>query len=123
MQASQVLWPWRLPLYRAVLAGEVALSSPGPDDMLPEADNLDRPLVVLLSEHNRDAVGPSGWPHAAGFVAWSRCGGCLIHAEAPSPKRYDYAVQQALKHGRFLIIETSADYAREWNGWYVELTR
>ena len=123
MEVSGALWPWRLPLYRGVLAGEIALTAPNPEDALPDTDELDRPLVVYLSEHNRVATGPSGWPHAAELIDWSRPGGCLIHAEAPAAKHYDYAVQQAVEHGRFLIVETDAAHARDWNGFIVEQTR
>ena len=114
--------PHRTPLYRAVLTGELATIPLAPDEYLPDLRRVPLPVMAIISEDNRIATGPAGWPHAAAVIAWAS-GNVLIHGELPPDNVYEEALVRVQETGRFLIIETDRDWVEAWEAFICSAQR
>jgi len=71
-----------------------------------------RPELVLVADDDGCPTGPSGWGQAARLLAWARY--VLIHASSGRGDAYHAAMSIAVLTGRFVLIETSTDFAEAW---------
>jgi hypothetical protein len=106
--------PWRLPLYRAALAGELVICTPAHDQILPDLAKIPLPVIVLISERKRIPVGPTGWPEAAQILAQAGGDAQVTAGGKESGQDYTLAVERVQNTGLFVIIETTDDYLDAW---------
>ena len=110
-QSGQAHLPgaWLVRAARCAGISLINLSDCG-DDLRPE--NLDYdPAFVLVSAVSQP---PEMWPQHKLFLPWARCG--VVYSEADVyPRFYEGCVDEAKKHGRFVMVEGVAEYAHEWS--------
>jgi len=112
--------PHPVPLFRALLANEIALAilPPGARVRLAILDptRFHKPLVVLLGgDGGADGLtdcGPEGWRHSRRLLRWSRW--TLIHATGGEVWHYQAAVEAARKFRRVLIAECGTATLPPW---------
>lgn len=109
-----------VPLFRAVLAGEIALAALAPGERIPlsalDPTRLRRPLVVLLGgdggADGRTSVGPEAWSQARRLLLWSRW--TMIHAAGGEAWHYAHAAESARYVRRVLIAECGSATLPAW---------
>ena len=112
--------PHPVPLFRALLADELALALLAPGDRLPLAildpTHFHKPLVILLGgDGGADGMtdcGPEGWRQSRRLLLWSRW--TLIHATGGEAWHYQAAVEAVRKFRRVLIAECGTASLRTW---------
>lgn len=119
MEAARQTHP--VPLFRALLADEIALAVLAPGERLPLAlldpTRFHKPLVILLGGDGAAPdgsldIGPDGWRQSRRLLGWSRW--TLIHATGGEPWHYQMAVDAARRFRRVLIVECGTDTLPAW---------
>lgn len=106
---------FRIPLFRAVPRGEIALTVLG-TGQAPPLSRLDRTgfpgLVVLTDDDDTTRLGPDGWRYAARILRWAR--GVMLHGTGGQPEHYQMAVEGAQRCGRLVLVETCSTQIDAW---------
>jgi hypothetical protein len=107
---------WHTPLIRAALRGEIAFTILSPGSRLPlrllDPMRHPGPLVVVLGGDGIEAGGPGHFEQAARLIRWARF--ILLHGSGGDPTHYEIAVEAARHVRRVVIVETTADYLKDW---------
>ena len=83
---------------------------------LPCLDAVERPSVLptllIIGDGGNDATGPAGWACTAAGIDWQES---AFPAGGEGPAAFYQAVlEETVKFGRFLLIETSASHVAAW---------
>lgn len=115
--AVSQLAPHRLPIYRAVADGRIALVEPSRRTSVPSRMLIasNRPTILLIGDDDDAPTGPTGWCCARRAKKWGRS--ALIHAAAGEPAHYRAAVLGAEFHDRFVLVETDTAHRDAWASW------
>jgi hypothetical protein len=105
---------FRNPIYRALLAGEVAtLVELMPGARIPrEVLWRDAPTIIVAGDDAGRSHGPGDFPDADRLVKWARR--VMIHAMGGEADQYQLAADAARKNGRVLLIETRTAQEVAW---------
>jgi hypothetical protein len=105
---------FRLPAWRAALAGDIHLVDVGPHGRVdrrflrPGAP----PTLIILGDDGAWTPGPAGFPQARRLAAWTD--GVLLHASGGEARHYELAVEMTRINRRCLMIETADARAGDW---------
>lgn len=106
---------YRVPLFRAVMHDQLAISHIWPDQAAPVSrlDRTGRPALLLISDDDDiTRRGPDGWVGAVRALRWANA--VIVHAAAGLAHHYDIAVEGTLAHRRMVVVETSSALAQSW---------
>jgi hypothetical protein len=106
--------PWHVPIFRALLADEVAVVIPMPGQKLPTArlKAIGKPAIVMLCDDGPLFLGPDGW-HCAPFAFdWAKA--ILINGTGGEERYYASAVDMARQVGRVTICDCSSQHFDAW---------
>lgn len=109
-----------VPLFRALLADEIALAVLAPGEHLHlsilDPRRFHKPLVILLGgdggADGRTNCGPEGWRQSRRLLLWSRW--TMIHATGGEEWHYQTAVEAARRFRRVLIAEAGTATLPAW---------
>ena len=106
--------PWHVPLFRAVLAGEIALVIPMPGQALPMAKmkTIGKPVIIILCDDGPLWLGPDGWACASYACDWARA--IMVNGTGGQVHYYASAVDKAREFGRVLIVDCASDDFDAW---------
>jgi hypothetical protein len=109
---------WHVPLYRAVMAREIALFMLPIGGRVPlrVLDETKRrlPLVIVLAGDNGEPSGPDAYPQSVWLLRWARF--ILLHGAGGEAQHYAFAVEAVRHYGRLLLIETQSGAVEAWAG-------
>lgn len=111
------LAPHRLPLYRAVCDGLIALVEPQRDAPVPSRVLVatGRPTILLIGDDDETPSGPDGWHCARRARKWGRR--ALIHAAGGDADHYRAAAIAVGVVGRLVLVETNSAHCDAWHRW------
>lgn len=109
-----------IPLFRALLADEIALAILQPGERLPlsvlDPTRFRKPLVILLGGDGGLGrpynCGPEGWPQSRRFLRWARW--TILHGTGGEAWHYEMAADAARHLGRALIAECATATLPAW---------
>ncbi|HEY8612344.1 MAG TPA: hypothetical protein VIL69_13760 [Roseomonas sp.] len=107
-----------LPLYRAALAGELAMAALLPGGRVPTRllDHTRPPTVIVVSgdpaNPTEAASPPEAFPQARRLLAWSAS--VMLHATGGKEAHYRAVVAGAKAWRRVLLIETATSQEDAW---------
>jgi hypothetical protein len=106
--------PWHSPLFRALVAGEIAMVLPLPGQSLPikEMSRITKPIVVMLCDDGPYDLGPAGWACADRALRWAK--GAMLNGTGGDDRYYQAAVAGALICRTFVIADCSSAHLLEW---------
>jgi hypothetical protein len=113
--AEQVGASFRLPIYRAALAGQIDIVECARGGTIP-AQSLKahrRPLLAVLGDDDATPTGPDGWPQARRLLRWW-CRGVMLHGAGGEAAHYQAAVDLVRESGRLLLVETDSKHLISW---------
>ena len=107
----------RLPLLRSLLADQIAFLDLGPlttPARMVKAflGTADKPALVVVGDDGELPVGPRAVPQLTRLARWARL--IVVHAAGGQVGEYEQFVSQTLTLGRLLVIECSAEMARDY---------
>ncbi|MBP0466212.1 hypothetical protein J5Y09_19960 [Roseomonas sp. PWR1] len=104
---------FRNALYRAVLAGDLALVELLPRSRLPrEALWSKAPTVIVVGDDAGISSGPADFPDAGRLFPWAPR--VMIHAAGGELRHYEWVVAAAQIFRRVLLIETTTAAEPAW---------
>jgi hypothetical protein len=106
--------PWHVPIFQALLVGEIAVCIPAPGQSLPIKlfDKISEPVVVMINDDGPFWLGPDGWACAERALRWAR--GAMLHGAGGEIEHYKLALAGAMARRRFLIVGTSSTLLPAW---------
>ena len=105
---------FRLPMYRAALAGEIRLLDLTPGARVPRRylQPGAPPTLVVLGDDGDEPTGPAGFPQAQRLLAWADA--LILHSCGGEEGHYQAAVTAARTARRALLVETGTDRRTAW---------
>lgn len=105
---------FRLPMYRAALAGDIRLLDATPGARVPRRylQPGAPPTLVVLGDDGDEPTGPSGFPQAQRLLAWADA--LMLHSCGGEERHYEMVVEATRQSRRMLMIETSTNQREAW---------
>ena len=106
--------PHHVPIYQALLAGDIAVCIPLPGQALPMAKmkTCGTPVIVHICDDGPLWLGPDGWACASYACDWARA--IMINSTGGQAHYYSSAVEKAREFGRVVVVDCASDHFDAW---------